>query len=79
MNRISLYRTVFLSLVGACLGAWVGFALLFYGYLMLNPPGASGVEFETASPLGFFVGGPVGMIVGLVAGYRVGRRMGANT
>ena len=75
MDRVTRYRAVILTVIGACMGAILGFSLLFYGYLIRNPPGPTGVEFETASPLGFFVGAPLGII----AGYRMGRGMAAAT
>ena len=70
MNPI---RRMLLTLFGAVAGAWVGFALVFYGYLLFHPPGPSRVEFEFASTLGFFVGGPLGTIVGSFLGYRSGK------
>jgi hypothetical protein len=54
------------AVMGALVGAIAGFALVFYGYLLLHPPSSSGVEFETASPLAFFVGVPLGMALGVV-------------
>ena len=62
-------KRALLALFGAVAGFFAGFAILFYGYLALHPPGPSGVEFETASPLAFFVGAPVGLFVGAIAGY----------
>jgi hypothetical protein len=53
----------------AALGACAGFALVFYGYHSLHPPGPSGTEFEAASTLAFVLGMPFGLALGSTAGY----------
>lgn len=52
--------------LGVVLGLIAGFVFVFYGYLALHRPSPSGLEFETASPLAFFVGAPLGMALGVV-------------